>query len=279
MLPIDKEIAYGRFARDHGMVVDIRKYLCSTYLFNCQFWSDYTDENERFFLGSLQQFYFKSIHNVSTKEDYEPFIRIIDILQQMIDGYPYQYGHISTEDVSCLDVLINNRVNTDIIVPHYINKFFNNFCNQVEEIKINMDLMNCHDKYAETDQYGFLKLKELFCDSKVIQLIKFAKLFKNTINTIIIFNDDKFVPSIELNKGFEVELTKLMAFINSSKVFKNRFKFVIIVNPKIDDLDAFIISKKDFFIKKYGWMLEKRQYYDIKRNSKGDKSVYYFPIV
>lgn len=41
-----------RFARD-GLVVDI-KNMGAIPMFDCQFWSDYTEENERFFIGSLQ---------------------------------------------------------------------------------------------------------------------------------------------------------------------------------------------------------------------------------
>ena len=42
-----------RFARD-GLVIDIRNTRAAIPMFDCQFWSDYTEENERFFIGSLQ---------------------------------------------------------------------------------------------------------------------------------------------------------------------------------------------------------------------------------
>ena len=53
-------IAHGRFAGDNGMVVDIRKYEYSPMtVFNCQYWSDFTDENERFYIGSIHYFFSK----------------------------------------------------------------------------------------------------------------------------------------------------------------------------------------------------------------------------
>ena len=52
------------------MVIDIRQKTNGSggciSLFNCAYWSDYTDENERLFLGNLAKFYFKSIHYVKT---------------------------------------------------------------------------------------------------------------------------------------------------------------------------------------------------------------------
>ena len=307
-------VAYGRFAKEDGMVVDVRKRYTGVSMFNCQFWSDFTDEKERFFIGSLTNFQFKSIHNVSTNEDYQAFTRAIDILQVMIIGFPYQHGRVSSIDVKCLAALltisdVSNASDDDerhnqqirqqpqkpkvrrseeekgeeIVVPDYVKRFFHNFCNGVKEIKINMLSMNCDDQYAESNLFGHLKLKSLFWKNDSIELIKFVKLFKNTINVISIFdniNPEKgFEKSIELNDEFEMELIKLMIFINLSKAFKNRFKYLIIINPKIDNLDGYIIEKNKYFPKNYGWMLEKRQYYDIKRNSKCNESIYFFPIV
>ena len=279
-------IAYGRFAKDDGMVVDIRKYKhSSNVFFDCTFWSDFTDENERLYIACTGNFYIKSIHNVSTNEDYEPFIRCISIFQKMINGYPYNFGAVTSSDVWNLSGLMDDDSKNDLVVPDYMNRFFNNFCNQVQEIKINTLMLNFHDEYADQDVYGFLKLKELFWSKNMntIELIKFVKLFRNTINTMSIIHmyspSVGFESSIELNEGFEIELKKLMAFINSSSAIKNRFKYLIIVNPKIDDLDAFIVEKKDYYITKYGWMMEKRQYHDIKKNSKCNDTIYFFPIV
>ena len=121
------EIAYGRFAKEDGLVVDIRKDVSSTSLFNCQFWSDFTEENERFFLGSLQGFVFKSIHSVSTKQNFEPFVRVIDILRWMIDGYPYHFGAVSSSDVLCLSRLMNGDKDHDI--SHFMMKLSLNIQN------------------------------------------------------------------------------------------------------------------------------------------------------
>ena len=274
-------IAYGRFAKDDGMVVDIRKYNYSPIsVFDCRFWSDFTEENERLYVGSLHEFFVKTIHNVSTREDYSPFIRSISILQMMINGYGYQFGAVSSSDVKCLSALMKDTVDNDIFSSDYIRRFFNNFCNQIRTISLNMFWINCNDQYADHGYHGYSGLKQLFWRNDSIELIQFAKLFKNTIHTITVFDaPNRFDSSIELNAGFETELVKLMTFINSSSAMKNRFEALIIVKPKSDNLDQFINRKKDIFIKKYGWMLEKRPYHDIKRNSKCNDTVYFFPIV
>ena len=276
-------IAYGRFAKDDGMVVDIRKYDVSPVsVFNCRFWSDFTEENERLYIGSLHKFYLKTIHNVSTKEDYRSFVQSIDILRTMIAGYPYTFGTVSSSDALCLSGLMNDNKKNNIGVPVYIEKFFNNFCNQIKQIRINMRYINMNLYHGATfDVHRFLHLKKLFWNNNNIELIKFAKLFRNSINSITIYyiRRHEYESSIELNSGFEMELIKLLSFINSSSSIKNRFKSLIIVKPKIDNLNAFIHKKKDFYIKKYGWMAEIRPYHDIQRNSKCNDTIYFFPIV
>ena len=276
------EIAYGRFAKEDGMVVDIRKYKDSqNVVFNCRFWSDFTEENERLYIACTGVFFIKSIHNVSTTEDYEPFIQSISIFQEMIDGYAYTFGAMTSRDVVCLSELLHDNQENEMNVPDYIRQFFNNFCNQIKVININMEWINEHDESSKFGNYGFVRLKELFWKNESIELIKFAKLFRNTISKITIYNAEArdYVTSIELDSGFETELVKFMIFINSSAPIKNRFKSLIIVNPKIDDIDTFIDEKKDYYITKYGWMVEKGPYHDIKRNAKCHDTIYFFPIV
>merc|ERR1712130_196095 len=76
-----------RFARD-GLVIDIRNTRAAIPMFDCQFWSDYTQENERFFIGSLQQLEFESIRHMLSGDVYDVFARVIGMMNLMIQGHP-----------------------------------------------------------------------------------------------------------------------------------------------------------------------------------------------
>ena len=123
------------------MVVDIRRRDTISTLFNCRFWSDFHDENERFFLAALTIFEFKSIHNVPTLENYEQFVRIIGILQTMLNGYSWIYGELVDLDVfnlksllllsesGDLEILDSDNFSGNGKVPIYIQQLFRNFTN------------------------------------------------------------------------------------------------------------------------------------------------------
>eukprot|EP01084_Bolivina_argentea_P262051 443058_1 len=84
------ETAHGTFAKDDGLVVDIRNNNKGIYLFDCSFFSDYTEEQERFFIGGLKKFKFLTIHHIRPKQNYSAFIRPISILAAMFGGFKYQ---------------------------------------------------------------------------------------------------------------------------------------------------------------------------------------------
>merc|ERR1712228_772957 len=88
-----------------GMVIDILNDKVATPLFDCSFWSDFTNENERLFIGSLQPFTFETIHYLPLNENYEIFIRVIGILMEMIDGFAYQISAIKRKDFKTLSIL------------------------------------------------------------------------------------------------------------------------------------------------------------------------------
>merc|ERR1712173_380243 len=132
-----------RFAED-GLVVDIRNGKMNIPMFDCQFWSDYTEENERFFIGSLKQLTFQSIRHMTTGEYYDPFVRAIGILMHMIKGYAYKISPIHSGDVDCLSDLISDYLNDtrSDSIPLYVHKLFANIMQNVNKIHLNNDLMN-----------------------------------------------------------------------------------------------------------------------------------------
>lgn len=130
------EVAHGTFAKRDGMVIDIINDKAATPLFNCRFWSDFTDENERFFIGSLIHFDFVTIHHISVQKDYAVFIRPMNILANMIMGFPFNQSAIKSIDVSIVSLLILDYISDSFSseVAVYIHRFFGNFAQNVNKV-------------------------------------------------------------------------------------------------------------------------------------------------
>ncbi len=124
------------------MVVDIRNDKRGQYVFHFQSWSDYPEENEYFFIGSIQIFTFITIHHISLKLNYQAFIEPIDMFGTMMRGYPYNVHAIRNVDVKCLSVLMGNELNENISsgkreqITIYILQFFKNFVNNIQKVEI-----------------------------------------------------------------------------------------------------------------------------------------------
>ena len=203
----------------------------------------------------------------------------------MIAGYPYEYGAVKSADVSCLSGLLDGvlkiRNNNDNNIPNYITSFFSNFCSQIDNISMNVRYMDLHSELAHHNAYCFVKLKKLFWCNGCMNFVKFIKVFKTRINEIAVFfrrGRAGYVSSMKLDDAFVAELIKMMEYVNSAKAIRSRFKHLIVVKPEVDNLDAFINVNKDSFIKKYGWMLERKPYNDIAQNAQCDNAIYIFPI-
>eukprot|EP01084_Bolivina_argentea_P213989 363322_1 len=191
----DFQIAHGTFAKTEGLVVDIWNNNAGNYLFDCSFFSDYTDENERFFIGGLQYFEFITIHHMKLKEDYMAWIKPISVLAKMFSGFPFERSRVKNIDISGLSLLILNYLSSSTTseicqIPIYISKLFTNFVNNVEQIEINMDQMNCHTERARHKQFGYKLLKPLFflvndnTNSETINYSKLLQIFKRKLKTI-----------------------------------------------------------------------------------------------
>ena len=275
----DREIAFGRFAKEDGMVVDIRKRVIGssgcTSLFNCQFWSDFTDENERLLLGSLGYFYFRSIHNVKTLEDYEGWIATIAKFGQMIIGHPYNFGAVRDSDTKRLNMLLSSNDS----VPDYIQKLWRNTTNKIQKLDINMEEMSYHIK---GNYYGYLRWRDVFCHSNgSILLSLFIKICIDNLSQIVIFktpyNPFEYKKSIHLDGAFLEELYLFIGYINSEHI-KQRFKSVVIVEPNIDNLNSFIIDNRDTLVNKFGWSMDVGSYFHPARGIKSDQCLVIYPI-
>ncbi len=257
-------------------MVDIWNANNGIYLFDCSFFSDYTDENERFFIGGLQFFQFRSIHHMKRKEDYQSWIKPISILACMFIGFPFNMSRIKNIDVEGLSLLILNSISSSTTseicqIPVYISKLFINFVNNVEQIEINMEEMNKHTERKKWNQFGYKLLKPLFflvnenTNSETINYSKLLQIFKRKLKTIMVYNvkTNKWLKSIYLNDLFLREILNAISTIKASVILSSIFDKFLILEP-YDNIQHFIENNKNKF-NKIGWKLNCIQYKHPKR--------------
>lgn len=263
------------------MVISIRNNKVGNRLFNAQFWSDYSDENERFFIGIQQPLEFITIHDVPNCLNYHKYIRAINILAKMIRGYVYQQHQITSTDSLHLSALIEHLLHDtsseldikkkNMHIPVYIQRFFKHCCKQIKLVKINMRAMETRSNKKNT-YWGYSNVKSLFfafdhiLRKETPNFTRFIKLFRAGIEMIIVFSraDRVFVPSISLDTLFLTEILNAIYFINKCSSIKYIFKQFVIVNP-MDDINNFINEHQLLFIQN-GWILIYDAYRDVKRN-------------
>ena len=259
-----------RFARD-GLVVDISNTRLSIPMFDCQFWSDYTEENERFFIGSLHDFKFETIRPMMSGENYDVFVHVIGILMFMIGGFVYDISPIDDGDFDCLSDLISDYVNEthSNFIPFYVHRLFANIMQNVKKIRLNMPLMELHDEASKYKEYGFRELKPLFFVDGMVNFSKIFKIFNRDLQQIVIFYDDgEFNNSIHLDNMFLEQVLCGILEINENIALKSVFKEILIVNP-FDSIDDFIDENQEIFVCN-GWNLGKTSYQDKRRDARSD---------
>merc|ERR1712228_402520 len=226
-----------------GMVIDILNTKISIPLFDCSFWSDFTNENERFFIGSLQRFTFETIHYLPLKEDYQIFIRVIGILMTMIRGYPYKISAIKQKDFNILSILISDHMNDKKSekIPFYVHNLFKHIVQNVNKIHLNIYNADHHEEGAKWNQFGYQKLKPLFFIDNQVNYRKICQIFDNKLQQIVITNisNGVFKQSVHLNFSFLEEIVFGIRAINKNVALKSVFNEILIVNP-FEDINQFI---------------------------------------
>merc|ERR1712228_473401 len=257
-----------------GMVIDILNMKSAIPLFDCSYWSDFNNENERLFIGSLQQFTFETIHYLPLNENYKIFIRVIGILMTMIKGYPYQISEIKQKDFNNLSILISDHINDKKSekIPFYVHNLFKHIVQNVNKIHLNMEEMNCHDEYAKSGDFGYQKLKPLFFIDDQVNYRKLCQIFDFKLQQIVIFNDvQDFEESIHLNSSFLEEIVFGIRAINKNVALKSVFNEILIVNP-FEDINQFIADNQALFVEN-GWKFKKTKYKDTRRQGAKSENV------
>eukprot|EP01084_Bolivina_argentea_P002698 4987_1 len=83
----DYTIAWSIFGAG-GIVLDIINDSSGVRFMDANYWTSFGNENERLFIGGLDTLTFSTIRNIPNKQNFEPLIKVINILDNMTVGYP-----------------------------------------------------------------------------------------------------------------------------------------------------------------------------------------------
>ena len=280
MLYADFLIAHGSFAKEGGIVADVWNCADGKYLIPAEYWSDYTEEREYFFIGGLQVFQFISIHDIALQKDYKAFIVPLTAMMEMITGWPFTVRALTKADSQALDFLISDRLSradSARELPSYLRRLFANITHNVQTVEINMFPMNYHDEYASTAHvdFGYKLLKPLFfvdsdSNEESLAFALFLRLFARKLESIVVFNEpyDGFKASIALNAAFVRSLFLAFDVISDSFRLQQRFKKFVIVEPE-QEIAPFIQQHQTEFQQK-GSAMERGSYEHVQRGTSSD---------
>ena len=270
-------IAHGTFAKEGGTVVDVRNEGFGQYLIPAQFWSDYVEEREYFFIGGLQGFEFISIHDIALKHDYKAFIVPLSAMMQMFRGFPFRVRALKKSDSKALRRLISDRLSrtdSDSTLPPYLRRLFANITHNVHTVEINMDLFEWK---GSSTQFSYIPFKPLFCaqpdsNEESIAFALFLQLFGRKLDFIVVYHGHYgFKPSIGLNDSFVRALCSAFDVVSGSFRLQQRFKSIVIVEPK-QEIAVFIEQNQAVFEQK-GWTMKQGSYKHIRRGCESDNAL------
>ena len=256
----DFTISYTIFGSD-GIVLDIEVRDDETMFWDCNFWSCYVHEDERLLIGGLQSLQFETIRNIKQSEDYDQYIKTLNIMHCMLTGYRTSGIKPDGTDMEVLQQIIDFKVDgVDTGIPKYMQSFIRHFLSRVTYIVINLGDWKMHfiDYWMGLRNYGFKKFAKIFSYNEEDGTFNFEllmKLFTNTtvVTVINVESPTKANPSMKLTDNFAVNLRKCIDFLNTGSVSSSCSRFEI-VKPS-SSTNAFIEKNKNEFENK-GWKLK-----------------------
>ena len=102
---LEFEIASTIFA-SQGIVLEIMNVGAYHPFFFCDWWSDYSAEEECLFVAGLQSFIFSSMRNIPQNENYQQYITVTSTLKSMVSGAPIKIRKPKKKDVRYMNKLI-----------------------------------------------------------------------------------------------------------------------------------------------------------------------------
>ena len=254
-------------------MVDIKNEVSSSIFFDCNYWSAFTKEDEKLFVGNRNALTFNNIRNVKQGEHYLAVINIMNILFRVFGGWVLEPDAPDNRDVDGLRELVSAEEKMEYIsfpyksewkIPQYVSLLFHQFLKKTKQISINTWPLSLHfikyNKYFDHNWYGYQKFDGLFrCRDKItINYTFFVKILPNLEEFIVFkaYRSGGYKKSIVLDAAFTSEMLNCIDFINnkSSSVLHT----IKIVEP-IDIIEMYIKDNLSNFAEK-GWGLKKCRY-------------------
>ena len=253
-------------------MLDIKNDNGASIFWDCNFWSTFTNEDEKLYLGNRNILKFNNIHNIKEGEHYLDVIKVINILLNFFEGAVLAGIKPFGGDVSGFKELMVSESNNEFMsfpyfsecnIPHYISLLFHQFIKQRKSITIctwylSMDFWG-RNKVFDVDYYGYSKFKSLFLlkDEKTINFKLFLKLLFNLEQFVVFYGTAKgYKKSIKLDGAFSKEILGCCDMINNT--LSSVFSSFTIVNP-IDPISHYI-SNNSWEFKSKGWRLRRNKY-------------------
>ena len=263
----DFTIAYTIFGRE-GIVIDIKVDKVGVFFMDCNYWSCFTHEDERLFIGGLQPLQMTTIRYIPQNENYIQYVKVMTMLRCMFSGNVLFGSEPTSDDIDCVEGLIEMEVKTlnNIKIPKYIKTLWHHFLMKQTQILLNLDVWRIHsfgyNSAYEMDEYGFLKFKKLFMKNEMFNFLLYITLLPNlqtfTVGDVGVGQAD---PSIPLTLEFTNEILSCISYLNVS-VSSLSFRSFQIIKPK-SPIDEYIFQTKDKYLKQ-GWILKKDKFVEEK---------------
>ena len=116
---------------------------------NCNYWSSFVNENERFLIGGIGPLEFITIRDVARCVNYQTAINILNIFGNMLKGYGYFGAAPSYKDVKRLSHLIAITTSPSDKAKRqssstYVYQLFIHFLQKQENVLINWSDWKVH---------------------------------------------------------------------------------------------------------------------------------------
>ena len=229
---------------------------------DCNYWSCYVHEDERLLIGGLDALQMETIRNIPQSENYNQFVRIINIFGRMITAMGLLGFKPHTNDASCFGSMIRCELaveDSTTFMPLYIKTLFHHFLMKQTDVLLNMNYWDRHFivnyKKFKMDLYGYQRLKQIFMKNEMINFNLFIRLLPNVkMVTVGHFLPGKAKPSIALSPKFSMSIFSCIDYLNSSSKSLSFSRFAI-VQP-LSPIHEFIEEYQDQFLHK-GWKLKR----------------------
>ena len=258
------EIACNVFGKE-GIVLDIKVHHdTGTHFWNCNYWSSFINENERFLIGGMDKIEFTTIRDIVNSLNYQLPIKVMTILTHMVQGYQLLGIAPSAKDVSTLSRIIDaiSDEKKRASIPTYVYDLFIHFFQKQENMLINWNDWTHHKiQYVEAFKfygYGYKKFHKYFVnstdsDNLVLKYSIFVGIMPN-LSTFTLFDatePGKLNKSISLTSKFADELKTCISILDN--VSFSPFKHFQFVEPN-GNIKEFINAHENGF-KTKGWEL------------------------